>query len=95
MFYEHVKFLSHESLNAAHRLVLGFKKSLVRIAANPFQFPFADELDVPHIPPNALRKCLFESRYKALFRLKDNEAYVIAVIDSRRENRDALGEDWC
>jgi plasmid stabilization system protein ParE len=88
MFAEHVKFLKRESSNAARRLVLSFNKSTARIADNPFQFPVADELDVPDTPPNTYKKCLFEKRYKALFLVRESIVYVIAVIDTRRENKD-------
>jgi plasmid stabilization system protein ParE len=87
MLLEHAEFLAQASLNAADRMLSKFDLILARIADNPLQFPFADELDAPDLPPNAYRKCLFEGRYKALFRLEENEAHVIAVIDSRMGNR--------
>jgi len=87
MLAEHSDFLWQVSPEAANRLELGFKKSIARIADNPFQFPFADDLDAPDLPPNAYRKCLFEGRYKALFWLGETEAHIIAVIDSRMGNR--------
>jgi len=93
MFSVHLRFLQRDSLNAAQRLLSRYKKSLARIADNPFQFPIADELDIPSIAVGVCRKCLFEDRYKALFQLGGNEAVIIAVIDSRMENKDALGED--
>jgi plasmid stabilization system protein ParE len=93
MFYEHLRFLKHESHGAAHRLVSSYRKSVARIADNPFQFPIADDLDLPGIAPNTYRKCLFESRYKVMFRLEENKAIIIAVIDSRMENKDTLGKD--
>jgi plasmid stabilization system protein ParE len=92
MLSMHARFLKRESLGAAHRLMSGYGKSIARIADNPFQFPFADELDIPNITPNTYRKCLFEIRYKALFRIKEGNAFVVAIIDSRMENMDALGE---
>jgi plasmid stabilization system protein ParE len=93
MFSGHVRFLKRDSPDAAHRLVLSYKKSIARIADNPFQFPIADELDILGIPPNTYRKCLFGGRYKALFRLEGEEAFIIAVVDSRAENRNALGKE--
>ncbi|MCL1908697.1 MAG: hypothetical protein FWG12_04945 [Holophagaceae bacterium] len=87
-FSGHVKFLKRESINAAKRLVSSYKKSIARIADNPFQFPFADELDVPNMPLKTYRKCLFEERYKALFQVGEGEVFVDAVIDSRMENID-------
>ena len=92
-FFEHLRFLKRESFGAAHRLVSSYKKSIARISENPFQFPTADDLDVPNVPPNTYRKCLFESRYNALFTVGESEIFVDAVIDSRMENMGALGED--
>ena len=66
---------------------LDFKKVIGRIADNPFQFPFADTLDVLNIPPNTYRKCILENHYKVLFQVEEDEVSVDAVIDSRRENR--------
>jgi len=90
MFHEHLRFLKRESHSAANRLVSSYRKSVARIADNPFQFPIADELDLPGIAPNTYRKCLFESRYKVLFRLEENIALIIAVIDTCMENVGAL-----
>ncbi|MCL1894399.1 MAG: hypothetical protein FWG02_09225 [Holophagaceae bacterium] len=87
-FTGHVKFLQRESLNAAKRLVSSYKKSIARIADNPFQFPFADELDISSLPQNTYRKCLFEERYKMLFKLEETLAIIVAVIDTRMENTD-------
>ena len=87
MLLEHAEFLAQVSLNAADRMLSKFDLILARIADNPFQFPMADELDAPSLPPKLYRKCLFEERYKALFRLEENEAHVVAVIDSRMGNK--------
>jgi plasmid stabilization system protein ParE len=87
MMDEHADFLAQVSVNAAGRLLSRFEKIAERIAENPFQFPIADELDVPTLPPDTFRKCLIEERYKALFRLEENQAFIIAVIDSRMENK--------
>ena len=78
--------MKRESTNAAQRLVSSYKKSLGRIADNPYQFPIADDLDVPGIPPDTYRKCVFEERYKALFIVGEGEVFVDAVIDTRMEN---------
>jgi plasmid stabilization system protein ParE len=88
MLDEHADFLAQVSFDAAIRLLSQFEKIIARLAENPFQFPIADELDVPNIPPNTYRKCLFEKRYKALFKVGEGEVFVDAVIDSRRENKD-------
>ncbi|MCL1894370.1 MAG: hypothetical protein FWG02_09080 [Holophagaceae bacterium] len=85
---DYADFLWQVSPDAADRLELSFKKSLARIADNPFQFPFADAVVVLYIPPKAYRKCIFEKHYKALFRLNGYEVIIDAVIDSRMENVD-------
>jgi plasmid stabilization system protein ParE len=90
MLFDHVEFLWQVSPSAADRLDLSYKKSLARLADNPFQFPIADELDAPNLPPDTYRKCLFEKRYKALFLVRESEVFVIAVIDARRENKELL-----
>jgi len=93
MMVGHADFLAEVSLGAADRLLSQFDKIGDRIAENPFQFPFADHIDLPNIPPKTFRKCLFEDRYKALFHLEGKNATIVAVIDSRRENRDVLETD--
>jgi plasmid stabilization system protein ParE len=87
MLDEHADFLAQVSFDAAIRLLSQFEKIIARLEDNPFQFPFADELDVPDLPPNTYRKCLFERRYKALFLIGEGEVFVDAVIDSRMENK--------
>jgi len=88
MLLEHIDFLARISIEAAERLMSQFDRIVERIADNPFQFPIADDLDVPYIPPKLYRKCLFERRYKALFIVEGGEVSVDAVIDSRMENKD-------
>jgi len=67
MLLEHVDFLAQVSVEAAERLMSQFDRAVERIGDNPYQFPIADDLDVPYLPPKLYRKCLFERRYKALF----------------------------
>ena len=88
MLLEHADFLAQASLNATDRLLSRFGQIIARIADNPFQFPFADGLDVLGIPQNTYRKCLFEDRYKALFRLEESHAFIVMVVDTRMENTD-------
>jgi plasmid stabilization system protein ParE len=90
MLDEHADFLAQISVDAADRLLSRFEKIIARLADNPFQFPIADELDIPGVPPNTYRKCLFEERYKALFMVGEGEVFIDAVIDTRRENKDLL-----
>jgi plasmid stabilization system protein ParE len=88
MLDEHADFLAQVSFDAAVRLLSQFEKIIARLADNPFQFPIADALDIPNIPPDTYRKCLFERRYKVLFIVEEGEVFVDAVIDSRMENKD-------
>jgi hypothetical protein len=88
MLLLHVEFLAQVSPKAARMLVLGFKKVKDRLADNPFQFPLADELDLPGIVPDKYRKCLFSGRFKAIFLIEGRDVYVDAIIDCRQENND-------
>ena len=84
----HTEFLARVSLVAARRLLADFRKVKIRLAANPFQFPFADKTDAPGIPPETYRKYLLCERYKALFLVEGSNVYVDAIIDCRQENAD-------
>jgi plasmid stabilization system protein ParE len=86
MLIAHTEFLARVSLAAARRLLTDFRKATKLLAENPFQFPYADELDALGIPPETYRKCLFDGRYKALYIIEFNEVYIDAVIDCRQEN---------
>jgi plasmid stabilization system protein ParE len=90
MMLNHTKFLANVSPDAAKRLLEEFKKMTKLIADNPFMFPFADEIDAPSIPPRTYRKCLFSKRYKALFLVEGDEAFIDAIIDCRQENLDVF-----
>ena len=61
------------------------KKFDVRLAG------LADDLDVPEIPLETYRKCLFFGRYKAMFLVEDDCVYVDAIIDCRQDNSDIFG----
>ena len=87
MLLSHTEFLIRVSIDAARRLLFDFRKATKRLAENPYQFPFADELDAPGIPPEMYRKCLFENRYKALFLIENNDVFIDAIIDCRQDNR--------
>ena len=87
MLLSHTEFLARVSTSAARRLFADFKKVMGSLSENPFQFPFADELDAPDIPIDTYRKCLLEKRYKALFLVEGNNVYIDAIIDCRQENK--------
>ena len=87
MLLSHTEFLIRVSHAAARRLLFDFRKTIERLAENPFQFPFADELDAPGIPLKVYRKCLLENRYKALFLIENNNVFIDAIIDCRQENK--------
>jgi len=58
MLLQHTEFLARVSTTAARKLIKSSEGIEVRLSDNPFQFPFADELDVPGIPLKTYRKCL-------------------------------------
>jgi len=80
-------FLTNVSIPAAKRLLRDYRKSIKVLAETPYQFPFADDLDVPGIPLETYRKCLFDDRYKAIFLIEDDDVFIDAVIDCRQENK--------
>ena len=86
MMLSHTEFLSRVSTASARKLLSEFKKVTNRIADNPHQFPYADELDAKGVSPQTYRKAVFYNRYKALFIVEDNHAYVDAIIDCRQDN---------
>jgi plasmid stabilization system protein ParE len=92
MLLKHTEFLARSSHTAARRLIASSKEVMIRLADNPYQFQFADGLDVPGVPAETYRKCLFGRRYKALFLVEGNDVYIDAFIDCRQEN-DTLFDD--
>jgi hypothetical protein len=88
MLQSHIGFLAKVSTAAARKLLADFKKSVDKLENNPLQFPYADEIDVPGIPPETYRKCLFDARYKALFLIEGDNIYIDAIIDCRQENKE-------
>ena len=86
MLFRHTEFLARVSSSAARRLITSSIEIKHRLSENPFQFPFADDLDVPGIPQETYRKCLFDGRYKALFLVEGNDVNIDAIIDCRQEN---------
>ncbi|MDR2897557.1 MAG: type II toxin-antitoxin system RelE/ParE family toxin [Spirochaetaceae bacterium] len=87
MLLSHTEFLAQVRGSGAYRLIEDFKKAADMLAGNPFQFPFADEMDVPGIPVETYRKCLFGWRYKALYLVEDDQVYIDAIVDGRQENK--------
>jgi plasmid stabilization system protein ParE len=90
MLLSHAEFLANVNPDAARRLLAEFKKISARLSDNPFQFPFADDFDVPNIPAETYRKCFFEDRYKVLFLVEDEDVYIDVIIDCRQENQDII-----
>ena len=86
MLLFHTEFLAQISTAAARKLLVNFKKTMVLLSDNPMAFPFADEVDVPGIPPETYRRCVFDKRYKAIYLIEDNDVYIDAIIDCRQEN---------
>ena len=88
MMLLHTEFLARVSVVAARRLLEDFNKVTKFLEDDPFSFPFADELDVPGIPIETYRKCMFDKRYKAIYLIEDEDVYIDAVIDCRQKNSD-------
>jgi hypothetical protein len=93
MMIRHTKFLAQVSPGAARRLLAEFKRTTVRLEDDPYQFPYADDIDAPGIPSETYRKCLFFERYKALFVIEDDNVFIDAIIDCRQENTNLFDPD--
>jgi hypothetical protein len=87
MLLQHTEFLARVSPVSARRFIRSSKVVKNKLADDPCQFPFADELDVPGIPLKTYRKCLFDGRYMALFIVEGDNVFIDAVIDCRQENK--------
>jgi len=88
MLLAHTEFLARVSPSAARKLLSEFRSVQKMLAEDPYMFPYADEQDVPGIPPEIYKKCMFFGRYKALFLIEENYVYIDAIIDCRQENID-------
>jgi len=88
MLLAHTEFLARVSPSAARKLLTEFRILRRRLAENPHMFPYADDLDVPSIPPETYKKCVFFGRYKALFLIVGDCVHIDAIIDCRQENRE-------
>ena len=82
MLTSHVCFLARVSVKAARRLRNQYAKTLDALENNPFQFPPADDLDLP----DEYRKALFGKRYQAIFYVEGDNVYLDAVLDCRMDN---------
>jgi plasmid stabilization system protein ParE len=91
MLLKHTEFLANVSPYAARRLVSDFRKGVQEICRNPFLFPFADDMDVPGMPPETYRKYIFGNRYKTLYLVEGQNIFIDAIIDCRRENANLMG----
>ena len=87
MLIAHIGFLMQASPSAVDKLLLKLKNENKILSQNPFQYPYADELDAPGIPTETYRKCLIYGRYKLIYRIQQNSVYVDSVIDCRQENK--------
>jgi len=88
MLIRHIEFLAQVNPAAARKLLSEFKKAGSKLTSNPYQFPYADALDIPGIASEFFRKCLFNKRYKIIFVIDDYNVFIDAIIDCRRENSD-------
>ncbi len=82
MLTNHVCFLARASVKAARRLRDEFAETLDALEDNPFQFPPADDLELP----GEYRKALFGKRYQAIFYIEGDVIYLDAVLDCRMDN---------
>lgn len=88
MLLSHTEFLAQVDIGAARNLIIDFKEMTEFLADSPHVFSFADRLDVPGIPLETYRKCIFSKRYKALYLIEGNNVYIDAIIDCRQANPD-------
>ena len=86
MLLARTEFLARVSLSAAHMLISEFRDVESKLIEDPYMFPYADELDVPGIPLETYKKCIFYKRYKAIFLIDENNVFIDAIIDCRQEN---------
>ena len=77
----HFEFLLRVSAPAAKRFRREFGDTLSELAANPFQFPWEQDLNLPE---GLYRTALFSKRYKILFLVENNTVYIDAVVDCRQ-----------
>lgn len=78
----HSEFIARVSRSAAVQFRSEFKKVMIRLAENPYQFP---PYDLPDLPDGPYRKALFGKWYKAIFYVEEDTVYLDAVIDGRQE----------
>ncbi|MDR1731329.1 MAG: hypothetical protein LBR61_04475 [Synergistaceae bacterium] len=82
----HIEFMARVDSKAARNLLADFRTASARIGDNPLMFPYADETDIPGIPKETYRKCLFHNRYKAIYIFENETAYIDVIIDCRQKN---------
>ena len=93
MLIGHAVFLANDSPSASVKLIEIFDECLDKIEANPLMYQFADDRDVPGIPPEEYRRCIFGKYYKIVYRVDGQMIKVMAVIDARAENKGLFGND--
>ena len=86
MLLSHAAFLARVSVKAARRLRDEFAGVLADLETNPFQFPPAEEPELPE----GYRKALLGKRYQAVFCVDGQTVYLDAVLDCRRKNASIL-----
>ena len=91
MLMGHAVFLAKDNPSASVKLIDIFDECLDKIEANPLVYQFADERDVPGIPPKTYRRCIFKRYYKIVYRVDGQMIKVTAVIDARAENKGLFG----
>lgn len=81
MLLIHVGFLARVSIKAARGLRNEYANMLTALENNPFQFPVAEDMDLPE----EYRKALFGKRYYAVFYVEDKTVYLDTVLDCRMD----------
>ncbi len=76
----HAEFIARVSLPAAYRMKEEFDATLVRLRENPYQFPLAQN---PNLPADVYRTASFAKWYQLVFSVEGDMVYVDAVVDMR------------
>ena len=80
MLLEHMRFLSNVSRPAQSFGIIQRGKTANFLI--PLSGAYEEE---PPLPAETYRKCLFYGRYKILYEVGTNEAYIDAILDCRQD----------
>lgn len=91
---EHARFLSNVSENAANELAREFVEKSESLQQMPERCPW---LIHDAVPFQKYRKLLFGKYHLALFQVRGNKVYIVAVVDCRQDYGwllESLETDW-